>query len=205
MTASGPGPQELVERALAQSKADDCIAIAHVETSANLRWANNTLTTNGEMCGQQLTVISFAGKGAASVSGSATTLEQVRSLVETADTAARSADPAEDRAQLIGGEESADWSEAPGETDITVYSEFAPALGDTFARAAAARRVLYGFVNHQVVTTYLGSSTGLRLRHVQPTGHWACTGKDSEHTRQRQNAIICKDHNDTTASMLKTE
>ena len=40
--------------------------------------------------------------------------------------------------------------------------------------------MLYGFVNHEVTTTYLGSSTGLRLRHVQPTGHWACTGKPTD-------------------------
>ncbi len=33
--------------------------------------------------------------------------------------------------------------------------------------------------NHEVTTTYLGSSTGLRLRHVQPTGHYGCTGKDA--------------------------
>ena len=38
-------PQALVEHALAASTADDCIAIVREETSANLRWANNTLTT----------------------------------------------------------------------------------------------------------------------------------------------------------------
>jgi predicted Zn-dependent protease len=42
--------------------------------------------------------------------------------------------------------------------------------------------VLYGFVNHEVATTYLGSTTGLRLRHVQPTGHFACTGKTADLT-----------------------
>ncbi|MCW2828388.1 MAG: TldD/PmbA family protein, partial [Marmoricola sp.] len=35
---------------------------------------------------------------------------------------------------------------------------------------------------HEVATTYLGSSTGLRLRHVQPTGHYGCTGKNAELT-----------------------
>ena len=42
--------------------------------------------------------------------------------------------------------------------------------------------MLYGFVNHEVTTTYLGSTTGLRLRHVQPTGHFACTGKTADLT-----------------------
>ena len=51
--------QELVERALASSTADDCIVIAHHRTSANLRWANNTLTTNGVGHDIGVTVIAF--------------------------------------------------------------------------------------------------------------------------------------------------
>ncbi|MGH3371714.1 MAG: metallopeptidase TldD-related protein, partial [Nocardioidaceae bacterium] len=46
--------------------------------------------------------------------------------------------------------------------------------------AGAAGQVLYGFVSHEHTTTYLGSSTGLRLRHVQPTGHYGCTGKPED-------------------------
>ena len=37
-------PQDLVEQALALSKSDGCIVIAGESTSANLRWATNTLT-----------------------------------------------------------------------------------------------------------------------------------------------------------------
>ena len=65
-------------------------------------------------------------------------------------------------------------------TDIHVYDALAPALGEAFGRAAADDRVLYGFVNHEMTTTYLGSTTGLRLRHVQPTGHYGCTGKPTD-------------------------
>ena len=32
--------------------------------------------------------------------------------------------------------------------------------------ADAMGRILYGFVSHEVTTTYLGSTSGLRLRHV---------------------------------------
>ena len=35
-------------------------------------------------------------------------------------------------------------------------------------------------MNHEVTTTYVGSSTGLRLRHEQPTGHYGCTGKTAD-------------------------
>jgi predicted Zn-dependent protease len=178
--------QDLVEHALATSGADDCIVVAHHRTSANLRWANNTLTTNGQMRGIDVTVISFArqagGVAAASVSGSASSREQVTSLVEAADAAARAGTPAGDAAELVTGDADPGWADAPDETDISVFGEFAPALGEAFGRAGAGGRVLYGFVDHHLDTTYLGSSTGLRLRHVQPTGHFGCTGKTSDLT-----------------------
>ncbi|HEX8780570.1 MAG TPA: TldD/PmbA family protein, partial [Nocardioides sp.] len=170
-------PQQLVEHALATTTADDCTVVARASASANLRWANNTLTTNGVMAASDVTVVSFVGTATGSVSGSATTLAQVTDLVEAADAAARSASPAEDAAELVGGRTSPDWDDAPASTDIAVFADFAPALGEAFGRAGAEDRVLYGFVDHGVVTTYLGSSRGLRLRHVQPTGHYACTAK----------------------------
>ena len=65
--------------------------IVHDTTSANLRWANNTLTTNGVMHAVDVTVIAFQGGGNASVSGTAASPEQVTALVEAADRAAAAA------------------------------------------------------------------------------------------------------------------
>ena len=178
-------PQDLVEHALAASRADDCIVIVRNSTSANLRWANNTLTTNGEMHAITVTVISFdrraEGVAVGSVNGSAASTDQVRVLVEQADAAARLSPVAEDAAELVRPDDAAvDWTEGAEATSITVYDSFAPALGQAFSTAEASGRVLYGFVNHEVDTTFLGSSTGLRLRHVQPTGHYGCTGKTAD-------------------------
>jgi predicted Zn-dependent protease len=176
--------QDLVEHALSSTTVDDCVVIAHHRTSANLRWANNTLTTNGATRGIDVTVVSFAGQSggvsAGSVSGSATTTEQVDALVAAADAAARASEPASDAQHLVTGDAAADWVEDPAETDIHVFDAFAPALGEAFGRARAGDRVLYGFVDHHLTTTYLASSTGLRRRHVQPTGHYACTGKTAD-------------------------
>jgi predicted Zn-dependent protease len=158
--------------------------IVHDSTSANLRWANNTLTTNGVMHDVSVTVVAFSGAGegtaAGSVSSSAASTEQVTRIVEQADAAARASSAAEDAAELATGEAVDDWAEPSGVTSIDVYSEFAPALGEAFRRASAEDRILYGFVDHDVTTTYLGSSTGLRLRHVQPTGHYGCTAKPTD-------------------------
>jgi predicted Zn-dependent protease len=178
MTANTP--QSLVEHALAASTSEQCIVIVQDTTSANLRWANNTLTTNGVMHGVDVTVIAFQGAGNASVSGTATSSEQVTVLVEQADAGARVAEAAEDRADLVAGAGAPDWDDAPADTSVDVYADFARALGEEFERAEGAGRILYGFVNHEVTTTYVGSSTGLRLRHVQPTGHYGCTGKSAD-------------------------
>jgi predicted Zn-dependent protease len=178
--------QELVDGALSASTADECIVIARHHTGANLRWANNTLTTNGQMRGVEVTVISFVrqagGPTAASVSGSASSVEQVVDLAAAADAAARASDPATDAQDLVAGDAAPDWDEPPEETDVHVFDTFAPALGEAFGRARAGGRVLYGFVDHSITTTYLASSTGLRLRHVQPTGHHGCTGKTGDLT-----------------------
>ena len=178
-------PQSLVEHALATSVADDTVVIVRDATSANLRWANNTLTTNGVMHGIQVTVIAFVhqagGTSVGSVSGSASTQAQV-------DRARRRGQRRGPRGRSRRGRQRARPGPrvrrlGPGARAAPtsrVYDTVAPALGEAFGRASGEGRVLYGFVNHEVTTTYLGSSTGLRLRHVQPTGHWACTGKPTD-------------------------
>ncbi|MEJ7795153.1 MAG: metallopeptidase TldD-related protein [Nocardioides sp.] len=206
MTTNTWTPQSLVEHALATSTADDCVAIVRDSTSANLRWANNTLTTNGVMHGVGVTVISFVrtadGIASGSMSGSATTQAQVTALVEAADAAARASTAAEDAQDLTAGESSPTWDDAPLPTDIHVFDTFAPALGEAFGRAGDEGRVLYGFVSHDHTTTYLGTSTGLRLRHVQPTGHYGCTGKDTSLTRSAWVGGATRDFSDVDALVM---
>lgn len=168
-------PHEVVERALEMSRADGCVVIADETSTANLRWARNALTTNGVTRGRALTVIATVdgSRGTASgvVSRSAVTADDLEPLVRAAEAAAREADPAEDAQPLVEGvPASPDFTAPPAETSSAVFASFAPALGEAFARAHDDGRELYGFASHEMVSTYLGSSTGLRLRHDQPTG-----------------------------------
>ena len=180
----GPTPQELVEHALRSSRSDDCAVIVSVASGANLRWASNTMTTNGVTERISVTVVAFrdtgSGTAAGAVSSTAADLERVSRLVAQADAAAGASEPAQDAAELVTGREGEDWGAAPERTSIEVYAEVAPALGRAFRQAEQQDRLLYGFVDHDVTTTYLGTSTGLRLRHVQPTGHYGCTGKPAD-------------------------
>ena len=207
MTAASP--QDLVEHALRTSTSDQCVVIVRDSTSANLRWANNTLTTNGVMHGVSVAVVAFHGTGegtaAGSVSASASSTEQVTRIVEQADAAARASGPAEDAADLPTGDAEADWFEPSAETSIEVYSGFAPALGEAFGRATAEGRILYGFVDHDMTTTYLGTSTGLRLRHVQPTGHYGCTAKPTDLSTSAWVGGATRDFTDVDASAMDAE
>ncbi|GAA2730841.1 metallopeptidase TldD-related protein [Actinocorallia aurantiaca] len=171
-------PQEAVERVLDLSTTGDCVVIAEESSAANLRWAGNTLTTNGVNRSRRLTVIAVQDGAVGVVSRAGVDAEGLPDLVKAAEEQARGAEPAEDAAPLVAGGTAGDWDAEPSLTDISVFSSFAPALGEQFEAAEAAGRRLYGFAHHELTSTYLGSSSGLRLRHDQPTGKLELNAKD---------------------------
>ncbi|MFC9928307.1 metallopeptidase TldD-related protein [Streptomyces sp. NPDC127190] len=210
MSARSNKPHEIVEQALALSRADGCVVIADEHSTANLRWAGNALTTNGVTRGRTLTVIATVdgkeGTASGVVSRSAVTAEELEPLVRAAEAAARGAGPAEDAQPLVSGvPQSPDFTDAPVETSSAVFAGFAPALGEAFARARAGGRELYGFANHEMVSTYLGSSTGLRLRHDQPTGTLELNAKSPDRTRSAWAGRSTRDFKDVDPAALDAE
>jgi predicted Zn-dependent protease len=192
---SGLTPQDAVERALASATCDECVVIAEETSEANLRWAGNTLTTNGVSASRDLTVIAIcrdrAGARVGVVSRSGATAEQLGALVAEAEKAATESSPAEDAQELpspardsayqtavAGG--GAAWDDPPASTEIGVLRGFAGGLGDAFDVAAAGGRRLYGFAEHTMTSLFLGSSSGLRLRHDQPSGKVELNAKTAD-------------------------
>jgi predicted Zn-dependent protease len=203
-------PHEIVERALELSRADGCVVIADEQSSTNLRWAGNSLTTNGVTRGRTLTVIATVdgGQGAAvgMVSRSAVTADELEPLVRAAEAAAREAGPAEGAQPLVSGvPHSADFTEGPAETTSEVFASFAPALGEAFAVARSGGRELYGFAYHAVTSTYLGTSTGLRLRHDQPNGTLELNAKSPDRTKSAWAGASTRDFTDVDPLALDTE
>ncbi|GHB46382.1 MULTISPECIES: metallopeptidase TldD-related protein [Streptomyces] len=203
-------PHEIVERALELSRADGCVVIADEQSTANLRWAGNALTTNGVTRGRTLTVIATVdgSEGTASgvVSRAAVTADELEPLVRAAEAAARGAGPAEDAQPLVEGvPASPDFTDAPAETSSAVFADFAPALGESFARARAGGRELYGFANHELVSSYLGTSTGLRLRHDQPNGTLELNAKSPDRTRSAWAGRSTRDFKDVDPAALDAE
>ncbi|MFE6595373.1 metallopeptidase TldD-related protein [Streptomyces sp. NPDC057781] len=210
MSAGTNRPHEIVERALELSRADGCVVIADEESTANLRWAGNALTTNGVTRGRTLTVVATVdgreGTASGVVSRSAVTVDELEPLVRAAEAAARGAGPAEDAQPLVSGVPAApDFADAPAQTSSAVFADFAPALGEAFARARAGGRELYGFANHELTSTYVGTSTGLRLRHDQPGGTLELNAKSPDRTRSAWAGRATRDFKDVDPAALDAE
>ena len=93
----------------------------------------------------------------------------------------------------------------PAETSIGVFSSMAPALGEVFVRARAEGRELFGFAEHQMSTVYLGTSTGVRVRHAQPTGRIEVTGKTSDWSRSSWVGQSTRDFSDVDVTQVDAE
>src|SRR5580693_4853139 len=208
-------PQETVERALGAARSDDCVVIAEETSTANLRWAGNTLTTNGVARSRQLTVIAIDrrsdGAAAGIVSRAGVRPEQVEEVVREAERAAADATPAEDAARVPGpgqagpfikNNEVRGWDSEPSRTEIGVLRDFAAELGQTLRAAEAAGRKLYGFAEHDMVSTFLGTSGGLRLRHDQPAGRVELNAKSADLARSAWTGAATVDFTDVDIAGL---
>jgi predicted Zn-dependent protease len=162
---------ELVERALELATADHTTVIAGTHGSANLRFAGNTLTTDGATRGSSVTVVSVVGRSVGVASTSALTDHRdLVDLVAGAEAQAREAPAAEDFGDPVAATVDADFADGPVWSGVEVFSSFARTLGDAFDDCRRDGVQLYGFARHEIDTTWLGTSSGIRRRHVQPTG-----------------------------------
>jgi predicted Zn-dependent protease len=223
---AGCSPQEAVERALAAVRGDDCVVIADETSTANLRWAGNTLTTNGVSLARQLTVIAIDRRGDGAcvgvVSRSGVGPGHIEDVVREAERAAAEGTPAEDAGQLAGpsqpspfglgdeemgggtGSDQHGWDAEPARTEIGILRDFSVALGETLRAAQAAGRKLYGFAEHEMTSTFLGTSAGLRRRHDQPTGRVELNAKSADLARSAWAGAATRDFTDVDIAALDT-
>ena len=149
------------------------------------------------------------GAAAGVVSRSGVLPGQIEEVVREAEQAAAEATPAEDEAQLPGPDQAAasgpaddGWAAPPRRTDIGVLRDFAAALGETLREAAGVGRQLYGFAEHEMVSTFLGTSAGLRLRHDQPAGRIELNAKSADLTRSAWTGAATRDFTDVDIAGL---
>lgn len=168
-------PQHAVNIALKEAvrlgRADETMVLLTERVEATLRWAGNSMTTNGVSVSRHLTVISVVRTGESACVGTITSAEVdpgvISGQVAASQEAARCAPEAGDVAPLItDGGAPFDWDAPVPGTGAEVFADLAGSLSRGFGGAD----VLYGFAHHSVATTFLASSTGLRRRYTQPTG-----------------------------------
>jgi predicted Zn-dependent protease len=180
-------PQETVERALSLSQADDCVVIAGVSHTANIRWANNTLTTNGVARSEDVTVVSIVRDGSgtrtASLSRTGVDADDLADLVAASHAAAKDSPPVDDESPLVTADPAADWSTGAGETSVADLALVGNGLAAAFESARGRDEGRYGYAEHGVSTTYLGTTSGLRLREQQGDGRLELTGRAADGSR----------------------
>lgn len=173
----------MVERALAEAgrlgKADETIVLVTDRSDASLRWAGNSMTTNGESVNRSTAVISIVRRGKTARVGSVRSSDvdpsSIAGLVAASQEAALSALEAPDSAPpLPAGDASDDWDDPVAGTSVEAFLGVAGSLA---ARGFSGADQLYGFARHEVETMFLATSTGLRRRHTQPTGSVEINGK----------------------------
>ncbi|MGW0182456.1 metallopeptidase TldD-related protein [Nocardia sp. NPDC003345] len=172
---------EVVDRVLALSRADEAIVIVTDDYDASLRWAGNSMTTNGQSVSRRWSVLSVYREGprtarVGSVASTSVDPADIEAVVRASEAAATAAEPARDAMPLLDADTAppaADWADAPATTGIEVFHGLAADLSAGFDGTDR----LYGFAHHQVQTTWLGTSTGVRRRYTQPTGSVEINGK----------------------------
>jgi predicted Zn-dependent protease len=201
--------QDLVELALSSATLPGLAAVSE-RTEANLRWANSALTTNGEMRSLTLTVTATAevpgGIATGTLSQEIAGPDEVAAVVAAAEQLARTGPPAEDAIALVEDyPHGDDWAAGPETTDIGVLAGLATTLGEVFIEAATAGHLLFGFAEHVLTTVYLGSSTGLRRRGVQPSGRLELNAKTADLTASAWAGRATRDFSDVDVAAVYAE
>jgi predicted Zn-dependent protease len=210
-TPDGLAPaQDVIEDAL-RAAGDDCLVIVEESSEAEVRFANNTTTTNGVRRNRRVTVVCFADTGtgtAVGIAGRGGGVD-VAGLAAAAARDAASSPAAPDAAPLVapgpGAGDGDGFDDPPGRTDLSVMTGVLTGLAGAFDRAEAADRVLAGFAEHRVDTVYLGSSTGLRLRHRQPTGAFHLVGRSADGSNSAWVGRGTEDFGDVGVDALEEE
>jgi predicted Zn-dependent protease len=184
-TSGLPPAPDVIELALSLDGDDGRVVIIGDSSDADVRFANNTTTTNGVRQARRVTVVSFCANGEGVAAGSATQSGDVdvTALVKRAQKDAQESPPATDASPLLEGREDPGYGEPPLTTDLSVMSGVLDDLAAAFKRARSSDRVLAGFAEHGMETVYLGTSTGLRRRHAQPTGALQLVGRSTDGAR----------------------
>ena len=199
-------PQDIISTILDASKADDCMVILYDQSSANLRWANSSLTTNGTEASRQLIVLSIIDKAVGMASRSFVDGTNLLEIVRESEQACEFQTEAEDFAELLDMPKSAfNWNEVVPKATIDQLSTIVAPLGKAFMSSKHHNELLFGFAERTISSTFVANSKGLRKRHDQISGKIEITAKSEDFTRSAWSGEAVSDFTkvDVTAHIAK--
>ena len=180
-------PAQELARGIASAAAlgaDGCMVLVEESSHVDVRFALNTTTTNGVQRGRSVSVIALSGGSVGSARRSGEVgADGVADMAAAALADAEAAPPASDAFALVEPAQARparDFGLDPEETDSGALEDVLSALSGAFGRARNRDAVLAGFAEKDLATLYLGSSTGLRLSHAQPTSAMSLVGRTAD-------------------------
>jgi predicted Zn-dependent protease len=175
---------EAVEIALELLGKDGGVVIGGNSASNNLRWANSVLTTNGDAIDQTLAISAFVsvpgGIASGMSSGQIRSRDDVVDLVLASQASAKSAGPAADAMELVLGPEHQDFYAPAAPLDVTEIAHVASGLSDVFAHSGME---FFGYAEQSLETTYVGTSSGTRMRYSERSSRFELCAKSHDRTR----------------------
>ncbi len=203
-------PQDLAERALSLAQCDACVAVAAHTSAANIRIANSALSSDRDASTSRLTVVAVsegvAGSAVGVVSCDGAARDDVERIVRRAEAIAHAGAPASDAEPLLAERPaSPDWDKPLPETSLHAFEPLVPRIADALHRMRSQRLQVAVFATHAVESTFLATSTGLRLRHDDAWGAIEATAAPADRAYSAWTATTTRDFADVDFGDLEAD
>ena len=178
----------IIENCQRKNEIEDAFVIVEDTGEAEIRYANNGITTNGERLDRTITLAVTTSKhgrqsiGLQSIS-TLSVAEAVHDLIDEALMSAKLAEPlGVKETPLLPGElievstdaknalSKDDFYLSPESVESGIFKEALSELSSVFSSALKVKDLVSGFLSYEVTTTYLASSTGIRFRGAEQLG-----------------------------------
>jgi predicted Zn-dependent protease len=170
---------EAVEVALELLGKDGGVVIGGNSATNNLRWANSALTTNGDAIDQTLSISAFVevpgGIASGMSSGQIRSRDDIEDLVTASKASAVSAGPSVDAMELVSGPQHTDFHDPASD-----FSHIANGLSEIFS---LKDQEFFGYAEQSLDTTYVGTSSGTRMRYSERTSRFELCAKSVDRKR----------------------
>ena len=175
---------QAVEVALELLGTDGGVAVGEVNAVRNLRWANSSLTTNGDTIDNTLSLAAFVpvndGVASGIVSGQVRNREDIQGLVAAARASARAAGASQDAMDLVAGAQHSNFAAPATQAVDDGLGDIAQQLSEVFSDTSSQ---YFGYAEYSHDTTYVATSAGTRLRYEQPTARFELCAKSPDRTK----------------------